>query len=80
MEYVNNKILDIMMNTLSNSFFYWDVINNTIDVAAPYIDKDVHLENTDPVTRLIKRQAIPQEDIVLLERARDKIYEGADSN
>lgn len=77
MEYVNNKILDIMMNTLSNSFFYWDVINNSIDVAAPHIDKDVHIEGIDPVTKLIQRQVIPPEDIALLERARDKIYEGA---
>lgn len=77
MEYVNEKILNIMMGTLSNLFFYWDVVNNTMDVTAPHIAKDVHVENIDPVTRLIQKQAIPSEDIALLERARDKIYEGA---
>lgn len=77
MEYVNEKILNIMMGALSNSFFYWDVVNNTMDVTAPHIAKDVHVENIDPVTRLIQKQAIPPEDIALLERARDKIFEGA---
>lgn len=77
MEYVNEKILNIMMGALSNSFFYWDVVNNTMDVTAPHIAKDVHVENIDPVTRLIQKQAIPPEDIALLERARNKIFEGA---
>lgn len=77
MEQLNQKILDIMMNTLRNSFFYWDVVNNTIDVSALYVEKELHVADTDPVTRLIQKTAIPQEDIEVLERTRDKIINGA---
>lgn len=77
MEHINAKILDIMMNTLCNSFFYWDVINNTMDVTAPYIGGDIHREDADPVSRLLKRQSIPPEDAAMLCRARDKVLDGA---
>ncbi|MGN0152208.1 MAG: putative bifunctional diguanylate cyclase/phosphodiesterase [Wujia sp.] len=77
MEQVNQKILNIMMHTLNNSFFYWDVVNNSIDVSALYIEKDLHLNNTDPITRIIQNKAIPKEDVDALERTRDKIINGA---
>lgn len=77
MEQINQKILNIMMHTLNNSFFYWDVVNNSIDVSALYIEKDLHLNNTDPITRIIQNKAIPKEDVDALERTRDKIINGA---
>lgn len=77
MENVNQKILNIMMETLCNSFFYWDVVNNTTDVSALYVDKDLHINDMDPITRIIQKVAMPPEDIAVLERTRDKILNGA---
>ena len=76
MNKINNKILDIMMNTLCNSFFYWDITNNSMDITAPFYGDDIHVDNADPITRLINKQKIPNEDIILLERLRDKILAG----
>ncbi len=76
MEQLNKKILDIMKNTLHTSFFYWDVINNTMDVSSLY-ENEVQIADTDPVVRLTQKAAIPPEDIATLERTRDKILNGA---
>ena len=65
-----------MMNTLCNSFFYWDITNNSMDITAPFYGDDIHVDNADPITRLINKQKIPNEDIILLERLRDKILAG----
>lgn len=64
------------MSTLCNSFFYWDLTNNSVDITAPYYGDDVHIKNTDPISGLIERQSIPEEDTIILTRLREKIFEG----
>ena len=64
------------MNNLCNSFFYWDIANNSMDITAPYFGEDVHVDNGDPISRLIARENIPEEDVIVLRRLRDKILEG----
>ncbi len=73
---INKKILDIMMNNLCNSFFYWDVNNNSMDITAPYFGEEIHVASGDPITNLINREEIPLEDVIVLERIRDKILGG----
>lgn len=76
MKNVNKKIIEIMMNNLCNSFFYWDINNHSMDITAPYYGEDVHIESSDPITSLINKHNIPSEDVIILERTRDKILGG----
>lgn len=63
------------MNTLCNSFFYWDAVNNCMDITAPGYN-DVHVENSDPISRILVKREIPADDILPMERTRDKILYG----
>ncbi len=64
------------MNNLCNSFFYWDIANNSMDITAPYFGEDIHVDNGDPISRLIARENIPDEDVIILNRLKEKIIEG----
>lgn len=77
MRELDEKIINIMMHTLCNSFFYWDVIGNSIDATGPAHAQTIHRENMDPVTRILQKHSIPAEDITVLERIRDKVLSGA---
>lgn len=76
---INERILDIMMNTLRNTFFYWNVANNCIDIIAAHHGNNIHIDNTDPITKLLTVRDIVDEDIPNLEHARDKIIYGSKS-
>ncbi len=73
---VNQKVMNMMMNSMCNSFFYWDIVNNKFDVSAPEIKNELHIDNIDPITKIITSREIPEEDIIQLERLRDKILYG----
>lgn len=66
-----------MMNTLCNSFFYWDLTDNCMDITAPYYGYDVHVKSGDPISKIIEKREIPTDDILPMTRVRDKILLGA---
>lgn len=77
MRELDEKVISIMMRTLCNSFFYWDVVGNSMDATGPTLEQSIHRDNMDPVTRIIQKHSIPTEDIAILERVRDKVLSGA---
>lgn len=76
MSSINYKIVDIMMKNLCNSFFYWNLSDNSMDITAPFYGEDVHIENKDPISCLISRENIPEEDVLILNRLKSKILAG----
>ncbi len=73
---VNQKVMKMMMDSMCNSFFYWDIANNSFDVSAPELKDELHMVNIDPISKIINARQVPDEDIIQLERLRDKILYG----
>lgn len=77
MDNINSKIFEIMMSTLCSSFFYWNIKNSTMEITAPYYHEYSHIYDGDPINNLLAKHSVPDEDIYILQRLRNKILDGA---